>query len=159
MRTRRLALCVVLGMLTAGSAFGGKPSAVEGGGKAHGHGAAAGNPQDQGRDAALSGVVIFGPEERSTVREYYAAPAAKGKCPPGLAKKNNGCLPPGQAKKWAVGQPLPPNIVYYDLPRDLVVRLPPPPLGQRYVRVAGDILLIATGTSMVLDGIQDLGRR
>ncbi len=30
-------------------------------------------------------------------------------CPPGLAKKNNGCLPPGQAKKaaWNVGQRLP----------------------------------------------------
>lgn len=30
-------------------------------------------------------------------------------CPPGLAKKNNGCLPPGQAKKarWGVGQRLP----------------------------------------------------
>jgi Ni/Co efflux regulator RcnB len=29
-------------------------------------------------------------------------------CPPGLAKKNNGCLPPGQAKsQWNVGQRLP----------------------------------------------------
>ncbi|MES2136577.1 MAG: hypothetical protein V4502_05900 [Pseudomonadota bacterium] len=28
-----------------------------------------------------------------------------GGCPPGLAKKNNGCLPPGQAKKlYGVGQ-------------------------------------------------------
>ena len=28
-----------------------------------------------------------------------------GGCPPGLAKKNNGCLPPGQAKKlYNVGQ-------------------------------------------------------
>ena len=25
-------------------------------------------------------------------------------CPPGLAKKNNGCLPPGQAKKLRIGQ-------------------------------------------------------
>lgn len=25
-------------------------------------------------------------------------------CPPGLAKKNNGCLPPGQAKKLGIGQ-------------------------------------------------------
>lgn len=25
-------------------------------------------------------------------------------CPPGLAKKNNGCLPPGQAKKLGRGQ-------------------------------------------------------
>ena len=30
---------------------------------------------------------------------------AQGGCPPGLAKKNNGCLPPGQAKKlYNVGQ-------------------------------------------------------
>lgn len=30
---------------------------------------------------------------------------ARGSCPPGLAKKNNGCLPPGQAKKYYnVGQ-------------------------------------------------------
>lgn len=29
-------------------------------------------------------------------------------CPPGLAKKNNGCLPPGQARqRWKVGQRLP----------------------------------------------------
>ena len=27
-----------------------------------------------------------------------------GGCPPGLAKKNNGCLPPGQAKKLLRGQ-------------------------------------------------------
>ena len=31
-----------------------------------------------------------------------------GGCPPGLAKKNNGCLPPGQAKKlYNVGQRFP----------------------------------------------------
>jgi len=30
---------------------------------------------------------------------------ARGACPPGLAKRNNGCLPPGQAKKqYNVGQ-------------------------------------------------------
>ena len=30
---------------------------------------------------------------------------ARGRCPPGLAKRNNGCLPPGQAKKLLnVGQ-------------------------------------------------------
>ena len=31
-----------------------------------------------------------------------------GGCPPGLAKKNNGCMPPGQAKKlYNVGQRFP----------------------------------------------------
>src|SRR6478609_10589121 len=35
---------------------------------------------------------------------YYGG----GGCPPGLAKKHNGCLPPGQAKKlYNVGQRLP----------------------------------------------------
>jgi hypothetical protein len=153
MKLRRLAVYALLGMLSAGSASAEKP-AWAGGGKAHGHGAAAGNSQDDGRAASLR----FGAEERVVVRDYYAAPIAGGKCPPGLAKKNNGCLPPGQAKKWAIGQPLPPGVVYYALPADLVVRLPPPPIGHRYVRVAGDVLLIATGTSMVLDAIQDLGR-
>lgn len=27
-----------------------------------------------------------------------------GNCPPGLAKKHNGCMPPGQAKKYYRGQ-------------------------------------------------------
>jgi hypothetical protein len=36
-----------------------------------------------------------------------------GGCPPGLAKKNNGCLPPGQAKKlYSIGQRWPGNYGY-----------------------------------------------
>ena len=36
-----------------------------------------------------------------------------GGCPPGLAKKNNGCLPPGQAKKlYNIGQRWPGNYGY-----------------------------------------------
>lgn len=47
-----------------------------------------------------------------------------GGCPPGLAKKNNGCLPPGQAKKlYNRGQRWPGNYGYawnYDqIPYDL----------------------------------------
>ncbi len=30
-----------------------------------------------------------------------------GGCPPGLAKKQNGCMPPGQAKKLLLGQRFP----------------------------------------------------
>lgn len=29
---------------------------------------------------------------------------AQANCPPGLAKKHNGCLPPGQARKLRIGQ-------------------------------------------------------
>ena len=47
-----------------------------------------------------------------------------GGCPPGLAKKNNGCLPPGQAKKlYNVGQRFPGsygyNWNYNQIPYDL----------------------------------------
>ena len=50
------------------------------------------------------------------------------------------------------------DLRYYDLPRDLLKRLPPPPLRHRYVQIAGDILLIAIGTSMVVDAIEDILR-
>jgi hypothetical protein len=47
-----------------------------------------------------------------------------GGCPPGLAKKNNGCLPPGQAKKlYGVGQRFPQSYGqrwgYNQIPYDL----------------------------------------
>ena len=47
-----------------------------------------------------------------------------GGCPPGLAKKNNGCLPPGQAKKlYNIGQRFPGsygyNWNYNQIPYDL----------------------------------------
>ena len=43
------------------------------------------------------------------------------------------------------------------MPASVVGRLGPPPSGHKYVRVATDILLIALGTSMVVDAVQDLG--
>lgn len=100
----------------------------------------------------------FGDPHRSAVREYYGSRYPSGRCPPGLAKKHNGCMPPGQAKKWTLGRPLPREVIYYEVPRPLVLQLGQPPAGYRYVRVAGDILMIAVGTAMVVDAIQDLGR-
>ena len=100
----------------------------------------------------------FGEPQRIAVREYYGKQHRTGRCPPGLAKKNNGCMPPGQAKKWAVGQALPRDVVYYPIPQPVVLKLGIPPTGYKYVRVASDILMIALGTNMVVDAIQDLGR-
>ena len=91
------------------------------------------------------------------VRQYYQDSFKSGRCPPGLAKKNNGCLPPGQAKKWTRGHPLPHDVIYHDLPPRVVVSLGAPPAGHKYIRVATDILLIAIGTGMVVDAIGDLG--
>jgi hypothetical protein len=38
-------------------------------------------------------------QHRTQARQYYSQRYGAGHaCPPGLAKKNNGCLPPGQAR-------------------------------------------------------------
>jgi hypothetical protein len=100
----------------------------------------------------------FGADQRTVITTYYTNEYRKGRCPPGLAKKHNGCMPPGQARQWSVGRTLPSNVVYYDLPPAISVQIGVPPAGHRYVRVASDILLIAIGTSMVVDGIENLGR-
>lgn len=156
------AILLATGSLLTVPAYADKPSWA-GGGKQDGeHG-----DKGQGRDKKQSGGKqneqgqrgsYFVDHQHTVVRDYYTQEFHGGKCPPGLAKKNNGCMPPGQAKKWSKGHPLPRDVVYYDLPSQLVVRLGPPPSGHKYVRVASDILLIAVGTSMVVDAIGDLGR-
>lgn len=100
----------------------------------------------------------FDERQRNLVSGYYGTQLRSGHCPPGLAKKNNGCQPPGQARKWQVGRPLPGDVIFYELPRQVLADLGPPPARHRYVRVAADILLIAIGTGMVVDAIEDLGR-
>lgn len=51
---------------------------------------------------ALSGTALADPGHG---RGHGADQGHAGRgCPPGLAKKNNGCLPPGQARKLARGQ-------------------------------------------------------
>ncbi len=86
--------------------------------------------------------------------KHHAGYYQGGHCPPGLAKK--GCIPPGQAKKWRRGHPLPSDVIFHELSHRMVRQLGRPPAGHRYVRVAHDILLIAVGTGMVVDAVYDL---
>ena len=144
------------GMLGLSPAHADKPDWA-GGGKGAKHERESGHKEDR-REAAREREHHFNDEHRREVREYFAGEWKGGRCPPGLAKKHNGCMPPGQARKWRLGRPLPRDVVFYDVPQPLVVKIGLPPPGYRYVRVAGDILLIATGTAMVVDAIQDLGR-
>jgi len=164
--------------LLCGGAMAEKPEwAGEGGGKGQKHekknqkegkgpgvveGTVQGTVQGSGQKNQVTRTEVriggfFADQQRVAVREYYVGQAKIGRCPPGLAKKNNGCMPPGQAKKWAMGQPLPRDVVFYPVPQAVTIRLGVPPSGYKYVRVASDILLIAVGTSMVVDAIQDLG--
>lgn len=154
-----LGLAVVLAGALAGDAFADKPSWAGGGDrqeKGNGKGKGKGNARDG--SYVRGGSVAFTDQHRVAIRDYYAAEFRGGHCPPGLAKKNNGCMPPGQAKKWRVGHVLPANVIYYDLPPALVVKLGTPPAGHKFVRVAADILMIAVGTGLVVSAIEDLGR-
>ena len=98
----------------------------------------------------------FGDAQRVAARDYYAPQFRAGKCPPGLAKKNNGCLPPGQAKKYTVGQPLARTVYWYPVPQPVIQALPVAPVGYRYVRVGNDILLLSPESAIVVDVIAGL---
>ncbi len=173
LKTRRSLAVVVAAMLAATAALADKPSRNDHGkagkyeqqqqGKANKHEQR--QQQDHDRDDrsfsqrgsdGFREQRYFGDRHRTVIRHYYAEQFRRGRCPPGLAKKNNGCLPPGQAKKWVLGRQLPRNVIYYDLPPTVLMQLGPPPPRHRYVRVANDILLITTGTGMVVDAITDL---
>ncbi len=159
---------MIAGMLTVGPALADKPSwAGDKGGKGKNHEQSDDNRgrsnQGDGRSSRDNASDDrrsdhFGDRHRTVARDYYNEQYRGGHCPPGLAKKHNGCMPPGQAKKWAKGRPLPREVIYYEVPPALVVQFGQPQAGHRYVRVASDILLIAIGTGIVIDAIQNLGR-
>ncbi len=146
-----------------------KPSKAQGkGAEKHGQKGSQGKQKGKGHDQGVSSEKgghgakasqYFSEESRTYVHKYYGDQFRSGHCPPGLAKKGNGCMPPGQAKKWVIGRPLPREVVFYDPPPEVLVRLGPAPSRHRFVRVASDILLIAVGTGMVVDAIEDIGRQ
>ncbi len=140
------------------------PAAAEKGGHGNGNGNGNGNKnyaherhyndddsryhssRDDGR------VVVIIDSERDYIRDYIRTDYRRH-CPPGLAKKNNGCQPPGQAKKYRVGYPLPDDVIYVPVPRDLLVHLSPVPSGYQYVKVDKDVLLIAEASKKVIDAV------
>jgi Ni/Co efflux regulator RcnB len=102
--------------------------------------------------------IVVVDRDRTLVRTYYRDEYVAGRCPPGLAKKNNGCLPPGQAKKmWTVGQPLPPGVIYYPIHGGLRTQLTPPPYGYEYVQVDDNIVLIATASRVIAALLANVG--
>jgi Ni/Co efflux regulator RcnB len=59
----------------------------------------------------------------------------------------------GRAARWQVGEPLPDGAPMAAVPTDLLSSLPQLPPGHRYLQVGGDVVLIAEGSKMVVDGI------
>jgi hypothetical protein len=77
-------------------------------------------------------------------------------CPPGLAAKNNGCLPPGIAKRYTVGEVLPEGVPY-ELITDLSHYGLNKPDGEwLYYLVDGEVLKIADDTFTVIEAFQIL---
>jgi Ni/Co efflux regulator RcnB len=168
-RTSGLIL-IAVAILAAGPAIADKPSGT-GDGKQKNHHQKKGHYDRNDRqgnyddrsshdrnEPTFSGDRYFINRHQTVIRDYYVNAYKTNHCPPGLAKKHNGCMPPGQAKKWAIGRPLPRDVVYYDLPTALAITMGSPPPGYRFVRVASDILMISIGTGMVMDAVNDLGR-
>ncbi|MGH8457820.1 MAG: hypothetical protein ACRESV_00605 [Nevskiales bacterium] len=153
----------VAGMLAVSPVMAAKPDSAGGGNSGKSEQTDKGKHQsdsksghsDKRSDGAKASL-HFDDRHRTVIRDYYKKEFGRGSCPPGLAKKNNGCLPPGQAKKWTMGRPLRRDVIFYDLPGSLLRELGAAPEGHKYVRVAADILLIAVGTGLVVDAIADL---
>jgi Ni/Co efflux regulator RcnB len=95
--------------------------------------------------------VVFVDADRVAYRNWWRSTYGTN-CPPGLARKDNGCLPPGLAKRrYVVGQALPSTIVISAVPTG--VRLSPAPAGYRYAYVDGDLLLINATSRIIADVI------
>ncbi len=114
----------------------------------NGRGSGVENGSTSGAERASAYVRLDG-AAREILRDYYAS-----NCPPGLAKKNNGCLPPGIAnKRYKVGSRLPDGYFGDELPFDVVQRLPALPNGHVYRLLDGDLGIIELTTLIVLDAI------
>jgi hypothetical protein len=83
----------------------------------------------------------LGDKSREAVHRWYAEHPAN--C-------EKGCVP----APWEIGTPLPAGAHVATVPAPLLASLPKAPPGVRYVRVADDILLVASGSRMVVDGIK-----
>jgi Ni/Co efflux regulator RcnB len=110
----------------------------------------------------------FEERHRHIVREYYQRESHAGRYPPGWERRDDRrwdhwkyrdhghVNQHGHFKPWRMGYPLHYQVVYYEVPVQVLRRLGPPPRGHRYVQVAGDILLIAIGSALVVDALEDL---
>jgi hypothetical protein len=87
--------------------------------------------------------------DRLAARSWYNQ--HQGHLPPGLAKKDQ--LPPGLQRQLVARGTLPPGLQkrLQPVPRDLEVRLAPPPPECAHVLIGGNIVLLNRRTNLVVD--------
>lgn len=115
----------------------------------------------QGVPAAttLPAKIYLSDAQRKIIQDHYASQQQRsGRCPPGLAKKNNGCMPPGQAKKWAMGQPLPADAPRQSVPDAVLKKIGMAEKGIEIVRILNDVVVLNKGNRMVLDAVEILAK-
>ena len=91
----------------------------------------------------------FTDAEKKAIERYFAKNPVKG------AKD----MPKGVSKKLKRGGDLPPGIKKTRLPAKLENKLPKRPKNEEYALVDDDILLIDKKTNIILDILEDAGRR
>jgi hypothetical protein len=102
------------------------------------------------------GGVVFGGSDSRIIRDWFSSPTNLKGLPPGLAKKDR--LPPGLEKQLRRNGSLPPGLEkkIQPLPRDLEVRLPRLPDGQRRVIIPGSVILMDSKRNLILDILSNL---
>ena len=85
--------------------------------------------------------------------EAAAMRLAQPHCPPGLAKKNPPCVPPGQARQAAVGSVIDLGGVHL-VSRPGLYGLGEPPKGQRYAIMNGRLVRVDRDTGRILSIIR-----
>ena len=80
--------------------------------------------------------VYFADRHRAAVRKYYQEhPQSRG------------------AVRWQIGEPVPSGATLAPVPQSLLASLPKLPPGHRYAELGGEVVLVASGSKMVVDGI------
>jgi len=120
-------------------------------GLAAGQGNGAGHSKDQihkeGQNYSQAGTLsLITSAERLIILGYIQN--HQGNPPPAFAGMKP--LPPGIAKKIARGGTMPPGIAKQYFPSDLLGQLPPR-LGQQWLVIGTDVLLIDAATQIILD--------
>ena len=142
------AVCFAVAALLSAEAWAKKPDHA-GGGSGKGKKEAALVEDKMGAVSDL----LFGHAKREDVRGFLVKDRGR-KCPPGLAKKHNGCLPPGQAKKYRIGGMLPAG--HRAPPRGLLELLGAAPAGSFYTMVDDDVVLANEATRTIIDAVSIL---
>lgn len=154
-------LTCALAAFSAGNAMAQSPGSPGNSGKQHPHadrhGPGHAPSRQASQDLAKEAARFFDETRRRHVREYARKSGRSGFCPPGLAKKNNGCQPPGQARKWRHGERLPDTVRGYPVSEELRAVLGYVPDDHRLIRVANDLLLVRAASRVVVDALADMG--